>query len=54
MRAVVLGHDRTAEEFGQAFPQTTIIVSGGNKIIDTIPAEPAIVIATPEIGRAHV
>jgi len=36
-----------AEEFGRAFPQTTIIVSGGNKIIDTIPAEPAIVIATP-------
>ena len=47
VRAVVLGHARTAEEFGRAFPQTTIIVSGGNKIINTIPAEPTIVIATP-------
>lgn len=47
VRAVVLGHDRTAEEFGRAFPKTRIITSGGNKILDSIPAEPAIVIATP-------
>ncbi|MDO4631595.1 MAG: primosomal protein N' [Corynebacterium sp.] len=47
VRAVVLGQERTAEEFGHAFPRTKIITSGGNKIIPTITAEPTIVIATP-------
>lgn len=47
VRAVVLGHNRTAEEFGRAFPKVRIIASGGNRILETIPAEPAIVIATP-------
>lgn len=47
LRAVVLGTERTAEELGRAFPAVRIITSGGNKIVDTIPNRPAIVVATP-------
>ncbi|MFH0410513.1 primosomal protein N' [Corynebacterium sp. L4756] len=47
MRAVVMGSERTAEELGRIFPNTRIIVSGGNKVIEEIPHEPALVVATP-------
>lgn len=47
LRAIVLGSDRTAEEFGRVFPQTRVVVSGGNRILNAVPAEPALVIATP-------
>lgn len=47
LRAVVLGASRTAEELGRAFVQTKVVVSGGNKIVDSIPPGPALVVATP-------
>ncbi|MCU9518399.1 primosomal protein N' [Corynebacterium sp. ES2794-CONJ1] len=47
LRAVVLGQERTAEEFGLAFPQTPIRTSGGKNILATVVDKPAIVIATP-------
>ena len=47
LRAVVLGSERTAEELGRVFPNTRIIVSGGNKVVEEIPHAPALVVATP-------
>ncbi|MCS4535148.1 primosomal protein N' [Corynebacterium sp. HS2168-gen11] len=47
LRAVVQGHRRTLEEFGVAFPQTPIVASGGNRIYETLPSRPGIVVATP-------
>lgn len=43
----VLGAARTAEDIGRAFPSVRLITSAGEKIVDEIPDEPAIVIATP-------
>ena len=47
LRAVVLGSERTAEELGRVFPNTRIIVSGGNKVVEEIAFAPALVVATP-------
>jgi primosomal protein N' (replication factor Y) (superfamily II helicase) len=47
VRAVVVGARRTAEELGRAFPGTTVITSGGDAMVDTVPGEPAVVVATP-------
>ncbi|MDN6136361.1 primosomal protein N' [Corynebacterium sp.] len=47
LRAVVMGSERTAEELGRIFPNTRIIVSGGNKVVETVPMAPALVVATP-------
>lgn len=50
LRAMRMGSDRTAEELGRAFPQTSIKVSGAKSeggIIDTVTKAPALVIATP-------
>ncbi|MBM0261933.1 primosomal protein N' [Corynebacterium macginleyi] len=47
LRAIVLGSERTAEELGRAFPNTSVVVSGGNKVVGTIEHTPALVIATP-------
>lgn len=47
LRAVVFGSGRTAEELGRAFPGVRIIISGGATVIDEVPSEPAIVVATP-------
>ncbi|WKD59222.1 primosomal protein N' [Corynebacterium caspium] len=47
LRAVVLGVERTVEELGRAFPQTTVIASGGAKIISEIENHAALVVATP-------
>ncbi|APT92468.1 primosome assembly protein PriA [Corynebacterium phocae] len=47
LRALVMGSERTAEQMGQAFPSTRVIISGGNKVIDTVPNQPALVICTP-------
>ncbi|AQQ15319.1 Primosomal protein N' [Corynebacterium glaucum] len=47
VRAVVLGTERTAEELGRAFPKHRVITSWGEKVRDTVPAAPAIVVATP-------
>lgn len=47
LRAPVVGSQRTAEEWGRSFPQTTVLASGGDRIIATVDDQPAIVVATP-------
>jgi primosomal protein N' (replication factor Y) len=47
LRAVVTGAARTAEELGRAFPGVPVRTSGGQQVLATVPAEPALVIATP-------
>ena len=46
-RAVVVGNIRTAEELGRAFPGVTVVRSSGAGIVARVPAEPALVVATP-------
>lgn len=46
-RAPVAGSVRTAEEWGRAFPQTSLVVSGGNHVLDAVDGSAAIVVATP-------
>ncbi|MFA7323039.1 MAG: primosome assembly protein PriA [Candidatus Nanopelagicales bacterium] len=46
-RAVATGVERTAEEFGRAFPETAIVWSAGEQVHRTVPATPALVVATP-------
>lgn len=47
LRAPVVGAARTAEEFGKAFPSTTIVRSGGGTVVDQVGDKPSLVIATP-------
>ncbi len=47
LRAVVTGASRTAEELGRAFPGVPVRTSGGPHVLATVPAEAALVIATP-------
>ncbi len=50
LRAVRVGSERTAEELGRAFPGVPVKVSASTApggIIDTVPARPAVVVATP-------
>ncbi|WP_369137845.1 primosomal protein N' [Modestobacter versicolor] len=48
LRAAVIGASRTAEELGRAFPGAAVRVSGRSSgVLATVPAEPAIVVATP-------
>lgn len=47
LRAVSVGSGRTAEELGRAFPGARVVTSGGDRVLDTVPADPALVIATP-------
>jgi primosomal protein N' (replication factor Y) len=47
VRAVVVGARRTAEELGRAFPGTTVITSGGDAVLATVPDTPALVVSTP-------
>ncbi|WP_337060556.1 primosomal protein N' [Kineococcus sp. G2] len=47
LRAVVTGARRTAEELGRAFPGVEVRTSGGSRVLDDVPAEPSLVIATP-------
>jgi primosomal protein N' (replication factor Y) (superfamily II helicase) len=47
LRALVTGAARTAEELGRAFPGVAVRTSGGQHVLATVPAEPALVIATP-------
>jgi len=47
LRALVTGAARTAEELGRAFPGVAVRTSGGHHVLATVPAEPALVIATP-------
>ena len=47
VRAIVTGAARTAEELGRAFPSVPVRFSGGQNVIATVPADPAVVVATP-------
>jgi primosomal protein N' (replication factor Y) (superfamily II helicase) len=47
MRASVVGARRTAEELGRAFPGVPVYTSGRDGVLATVPAEPALVVATP-------
>jgi len=47
LRALVVGAARTAEELGRAFPGVPVRASGGQHVLAAVPAEPALVIATP-------
>ena len=46
-RAPVVGSERTAEELGKAFPGTAVRQSSAGQVAATVPAAPAIVVATP-------
>ncbi len=47
LRAPVVGESRTAEELGRTFPGVAVLTSGGDHVRATVPATPAIVVATP-------
>lgn len=47
LRAVVVGAARTAEELGRAFPGVPVRTSGRDEVLATVPAVPALVVATP-------
>lgn len=47
LRAPVVGALRTAEEIGKAFPGIPVVTSGGSGVLDSVPAERSIVLATP-------
>ena len=47
LRALVTGAARTAEELGRSFPGVPVRVSGGQHVLAEVPAESALVIATP-------
>jgi primosomal protein N' (replication factor Y) len=49
LRARGIGVDRTAEELGRAFPGATVVVSRAARRLPAVPAEGAIVLATPGI-----
>ncbi len=46
-RTTVTGAVRTAEELGRAFAGTRVLTSAAEQVIVQVPAEPALVIATP-------
>ncbi|WP_250007807.1 primosomal protein N' [Actinoplanes sp. M2I2] len=47
LRASITGARRTAEELGRAFPGFPIRTSGKDEILDTVPGDAAVVVATP-------
>lgn len=47
VRALMVGDRRTAEELGRAFPGVPVVTSGGDRIVDAVPAGARIVVATP-------
>lgn len=47
LRTTAIGARRTAEELGRAFPGVPLITSAGETVRAAVPAEPALVIATP-------
>jgi primosomal protein N' (replication factor Y) len=47
LRATVIGARRTAEELGRAFPGVPVRTSGGDAVLATVPAKPAVIVATP-------
>ncbi|MEV4639032.1 primosomal protein N' [Actinoplanes sp. NPDC049548] len=47
LRASVTGARRTAEELGRAFPGVPVRTSGRDEVLDTVPGDAAVVVATP-------
>ncbi|WP_372699207.1 primosomal protein N' [Arthrobacter sp. JSM 101049] len=47
LRAAAIGADRTAEELGRAFPKVPVISATGEHPRRSVPASPALVVATP-------
>lgn len=47
LRSLAVGSQRTAEELGRAFPGVPVVVSSGQRVISTVPAGAALVVATP-------
>jgi primosomal protein N' (replication factor Y) len=47
LRAPVLGDRRTAEELGRAFPSVPVRTSSGDRVLDSVPSTPSVVVATP-------
>jgi primosomal protein N' (replication factor Y) len=47
LRATVVGARRTADELGRAFPGVPVRTSGRDEVLATVPAAPALVVATP-------
>jgi primosomal protein N' (replication factor Y) len=47
LRASVVGAARTAEELGRAFPGATVRTSGRDGVLEHVPADRSLVIATP-------
>ncbi|MFL6090350.1 MAG: primosomal protein N' [Aeromicrobium sp.] len=47
VRAPTIGHLRTAEEYAAAFPDRTVVTSGGSAVLDTVDAGPFLILATP-------
>lgn len=46
-RSTVVGHRRTAEELGQAFPGVPVLTSGGEHVLAQVGPDPRLVLATP-------
>jgi primosomal protein N' (replication factor Y) len=47
LRAPVVGERRTAEELGRAFTTIPVVASGGDRVVASVSARPAVVVATP-------
>ncbi|BCJ55758.1 hypothetical protein Asp14428_72330 [Actinoplanes sp. NBRC 14428] len=47
LRASVTGARRTAEELGRAFPGVPVRTSGRDEVLDVVPGDAAVVVATP-------
>ena len=47
LRAPVVGDARTAEELGRTFPGVRVVSSSGDRVLESVPDRPAIVVATP-------
>lgn len=47
LRAMAVGAERTVEEIGRAFPRIPVLASHGGHRLSSVPADPAIVVATP-------
>ncbi|HEY2443364.1 MAG TPA: hypothetical protein VGI31_09540, partial [Streptosporangiaceae bacterium] len=46
LRSIATGAARTAEELGRAFPSVPVRTSGGQAVLASVPATPAVVVAT--------
>ncbi len=46
-RAPVIGATRTSDELGRAFPGVRVVESSGDRVVDHVGAEPALVVCTP-------